>query len=1256
MRSLVPQAWQSWKSAKAVAFLVVLALTVGIGSATAIYTVVNTLLLKPVPYQNGERFVSVLGASLDDPSVRAGLSVTDAMEYQRARSFDVFGWMRFANFNLTAPGQPQYLNAVQVTPALANGVGVKPEIGQWFHDLAGGPEAVLSHGLWQPLGGDPGIVGKAITLNGRVYTVTGVMPPGFQLPLAGFYSEAAIDIWLPLDPTGKGQGGGGYNFCYGRLRPGATMAGAVAEVKSIAADLAKRDPAFRRSYTARVDSLRELITRDIKPIILLLFGASGLLLLITCANIGGLLVARSVARARDTAVRVALGARLRQLATQYFLEGMFVSLPGALGGLVFGAALVRVMVVLVGQTTALSGEIAMDWRVLVFALGTALGSAALTSMAPVWQAARTLPNEVLSEGVRASAGARSRRLSQSLVVAEVALAFVLLVLSAVLVSELYRVARVSPGFDPAHLLTFQVSIASEEFPGTPSQVAYETRLVQAVEAIPGVASAGLVNQLPLKGCCYTTAIFPDAYAAKPGDTIAFLVASPDYLRTMQIPLRRGRFLNERDTGEKPIAVVINQAAAMHYWPNQDPVGAFGHFNQREGDPFQVAGVVGDVRNNGLDNPTVPEVYLPFTVAQMNPLHFVVRSSLPPSTLITEVRHAIQNVNPGQPIHEVKAMSEIVGDSLALKRLASYVMTFFALAAVLMACIGAYGVVSYSVRQRTVEIGTRMALGAVSRDVLYLVVGSGLKIAAYGIAIGGVASIAATWLLVRNFEIAIGNGGEGRIENPGFLPFVFSAAMVAAVAVASSFFPAWWATLLSPMVAIRNQPEAIWQSARNRIRSLFEGFWRVAAGDYDVTMPGDATLVTELIHASRRAASFREALDSAMESLRGTTGAQSVFLLENVADGEYRMTAAVPGQDLAGRSIPQHGLLLNRLRSYAAPLPISSADLDTWRRWAGEYKPEHVAEVETLRDTGARLAVPLRTRDEVLGVLVLGPPDAGEEYGPTEKRLLRGCADQFALILENARLTDRLIEQEKLRRDVALAAEVQQRLLASHSLETAAASLAAVNFPARSVGGDYYDFLDLGDHRTGIALADVAGKGVAAALIMAVVQASLRVIASEPDISLPQLAAKMNHFLHRSTGSNSYATFFYAQLDERSRELRYVNAGHNPPYLLRVDGASTAVEELSTGGTIIGMFPQVRYEEGKILLRPGDLLAIFTDGVTEAQDPSEAEFGEERLQQLLVQLVHLPVEEMSSQISQELKNWIQDAPQYDDITFVLMKVK
>jgi sigma-B regulation protein RsbU (phosphoserine phosphatase) len=312
-----------------------------------------------------------------------------------------------------------------------------------------------------------------------------------------------------------------------------------------------------------------------------------------------------------------------------------------------------------------------------------------------------------------------------------------------------------------------------------------------------------------------------------------------------------------------------------------------------------------------------------------------------------------------------------------------------------------------------------------------------------------------------------------------------------------------------------------------------------------------------------------------------------------------------------------------------------------------------------------MAVPLRAKGEIIGVLLLGPKADRAQYSDGERQLLRQCAEQLTLMIENARLTTRVVEQEKLRRDVALAAEVQRRLLPGQPPEFAGGVLAALSLPARSVGGDYYDFFDLGDQRIGIALADIAGKGVAAALIMAVVQASLRIVAAEEGTSLPELAAKMNGFLHRSTGSNSYATFFYAQLDERSRQLRYVNAGHNPPYLLRpaasgaqppgTAAAQPEIRELSIGGTVLGLFPQMSYEEATVDLQSGDVLVAFTDGVTEALNTAEEEFGEERLKDLLRGVIHLPAAEISARISGGLRDWIKDTDQYDDLTFIVMKV-
>jgi sigma-B regulation protein RsbU (phosphoserine phosphatase) len=284
------------------------------------------------------------------------------------------------------------------------------------------------------------------------------------------------------------------------------------------------------------------------------------------------------------------------------------------------------------------------------------------------------------------------------------------------------------------------------------------------------------------------------------------------------------------------------------------------------------------------------------------------------------------------------------------------------------------------------------------------------------------------------------------------------------------------------------------------------------------------------------------------------------------------------------------------------------------------------------------------------------------FSAHEKQVLRACADQFALMIENARLTDRVVEQETLRRDIALASDVQRRLLPDAPPRVDGVDFAAASVPARRIGGDYYDFVELRDREIGIALADVSGKGVAAALIMSVVQASLRIISSEGGIAPPRLVARMNEFVYRSTPASKYATFFYAQLDEQGRRLRYVNAGHNAPYLFRAGGGSTAggasseIEQLSVGGTVVGMFPEMVYEEATVELCSGDVLLVFTDGVPEAHNPEHEEFGDDRLQLLLRQTAHLPADEISARISAGMKDWIRDAEQYDDLTFIVMKVR
>jgi phosphoserine phosphatase RsbU/P len=424
------------------------------------------------------------------------------------------------------------------------------------------------------------------------------------------------------------------------------------------------------------------------------------------------------------------------------------------------------------------------------------------------------------------------------------------------------------------------------------------------------------------------------------------------------------------------------------------------------------------------------------------------------------------------------------------------------------------------------------------------------------------------------------------------------------------------------------------------------------------------VLTAFVDAARTADTYAAALRAVLTSVCDQLGVESAALLarRDGSPAEYRCLVAAGALEAASPAIAADGFLITRLRAYPLPLPFAPNELAALAEWAAAHRPERLDEIRGLAAGGVRLAVPLRTRAEILGVLLLGDPRHRAGFSAQEKQVLRAGADQFALMIENARLTDRVVEQETLRRDIALASDVQRRLLPDAPPRVDGADFAATSVPARRIGGDYYDFVELGDRRIGIALADVSGKGVAAALIMSVVQASLRIISSEGDVPPPRLVARMNEFVYRSTSASKYATFFYAELDGGRRQLRYVNAGHNAPFLLRAAaGRSTEsglpeIEQLSVGGTVVGMFPEVRYDEATVDLGPGDVLLVFTDGVPEAHNAENEEFGEERLLQLLRQTAHLSANEISARISAEMKNWIGDAEQYDDLTSIVMKVR
>jgi predicted permease len=789
------QGWRSWARAKGIAVVASAAIAVGIGSATAIYSVVNAAMLKPLPYPDGDRFVAVFAGDLQNAGRSSPLRSEDAERIQaRHRSFEAFGWFRGAGKNLMIAGQPHHVEGVAVTVPLVQALNVAPAIGRWFEDET---SVVLSHGLWRQLGGTSALLGQSVTLDGRSYVIGGVMPETFQLPVPGMTATGvSTDVWIPLDPTERA---GAAYFSYGRLRPDVSAAVAAEDLRRVSADIVAEDGPNRARFTIHSVPLGETVSRGVRPTLVLLLGAAGLLFLITCANAAGLLLARSVARAPETALRVALGAGPGRLMTHYLAESLLVSLAGAAGGVLLSVALSPAIVSMAKGYVPRAEEISVDWSVLLFALAAAGLASLLSSVAPLWQALRTRPADVLDDGIRASAGTRSRAASQTLVVAEVALAFALLAAGAVLVAHVRGLARSSPGFDADNLLSFIVSIPGEVASDPSRRMPLQRRFVDALETIPGVDGVAFANSLPLRGCCWLTDIVPETgrVDADKSDRNSMMAVSEGYFRTMRIPLRQGRLFTDAPAASEsaPVPVVVSESFAKRYWPDRNPIGASGRFDQADGTRFTVVGVVADVRNVGLDNASMPEIYRPAFRSRVETMRFVVRSTRDEASLMADVRRQVQRVDASQPVHSVAAMRRAVQDTMVLDRTVSRVTTFFAGSALLLAMAGVYGVVSYSVRQRTVEIGVRLAFGARRGSVFSMVVGSGLKLAAMGVVVGGAAAAGAVSYL----------GSVFRLGDPDLTPYVAATAIVALVAFAASLVPAWRATLVSPLAAIRDRP-------------------------------------------------------------------------------------------------------------------------------------------------------------------------------------------------------------------------------------------------------------------------------------------------------------------------------------------------------------------------------------------------------------------------------------------------------------------
>lgn len=789
----------------------VITLALGIGANSAIFSVVSAVLLNPLPYHEPDRLVVALyggGQSSSNP-----VSPRDFRDWQEQNT--VFEQMAAASLwgpNMTGRDQPEQIRGLQATGNLFDMLGVEAALGRGFtedDDKAGAePVVVLSDQLWKRrFGGDPSIIGQTLTLDGRTYTVIGVMPPSFQFP---FFWATRTEMWsLSQLNTADFSRRARFLRVFARLKPDATVAQAQAEMASISARLAEQYPDTNTGLAAVVTPLHQKITGQYRSTLLVLLGAVGFVLLIACTNVANLLLARASAREREIAVRLALGATRLRLVRQLLTESVMLAIIGGAAGLALAFWSVRALVAgLPADALPRQQGIGVDAGVFAFTLLLCLLTGIVFGLAPAIQASKTDLNESLKSGGKNAAGdSRGRSMRSGLVVAELALALMLLTGAGLMTRSFIRLQSIDPGFNSQDLLTMTISVAGTSQAQGPRRAQFFQQALERIEALPGVRSASFVNHLPLGGDRWGTQFTVEGQPAPaPGQApgAAFRVAHSGYLETMGIRLLSGRDFTERDTLDAPGVVIINEAIARQYWPGEDPLGKRIKLGDIEAQiPWlSVVGVVGEVKQEDWAEEGRNEVYIPYLQTRIyltgpqphnQYLTLVVRTDSDAISLASSIRREVWAIEPNAPISSVATMEEITANEVWQPRLSMFLLGGFAVVALLLAAVGIYGVMSYSVTRRTQEIGVRMALGASQGDILKLVVSQGLKLSILGLGIG----LAAAFALSRLLE-----GLLYQISPTDPVTFALVAFVLGAVAFVSCYLPARRAAKVDPQVALR----------------------------------------------------------------------------------------------------------------------------------------------------------------------------------------------------------------------------------------------------------------------------------------------------------------------------------------------------------------------------------------------------------------------------------------------------------------------
>jgi putative ABC transport system permease protein len=779
----------------------IIALALGIGANTAIFSVFNAVLLRPLPYKDPAQLVMIYQSVPQKGDARRSVSPANFLDWKnQAQTFEqVAAFLPFAA-NLTGIGEPERVQGALVSASFFSLLGVEPILGRGFvtqEEQRGSHRVVvLSHGLWQRcFGADRDVLGKVMSLNGNGYTVIGVMPPNFD------FAERALEqteFWAPLALTAEQltERRTYYLYVAARLKPGSTLKQAKLEMDMIAHQLEQQYPEANTGLGVEVVLLHEALIGDIRPALAILLGAVVFVLLIACANVANLLLSRATARQKEIAIRTALGASRIRLIRQLLTESTLLSLVGGVLGLLLSDWGIQLLTAASRSYIPRVGEVAIDVWVLSFTLGISLLTGIVLGIAPAWGASKPDINESLKEGGRGSMESSGRRrLRNLIVISEIALALVLLTGAGLMIKSFSRLQGVDLGFNPDHVLAMRIALPSYKYPTQQQEAAFFRQLLEQVKALPGINSAGAITDLPLSRWSTSVTFSVGGGSATSGQesTANSRQISPDYFRTLSIPLLKGRGISDQDNERSTKVVVINQSLARQFWHDEDPIGGKIILSDSSKTVLEIVGVVGDIRHRGPAEEIKPEIYVPYLQKPRSFLYLVARTDVDPLSLVPTIRSEVWAIDKDQPVTDVKTLEDFLSDAVSRPRLYALLLAVFAGLAIILAAVGIYGVMSYSVAQRTHEIGIRMALGAQPHDVLKLVVGQGMILAVIGIATGLVAAFALTRVV---------NSLLFQVSATDPTVFVGITLLLTMVVLLASYIPARRATRVDPIVVLR----------------------------------------------------------------------------------------------------------------------------------------------------------------------------------------------------------------------------------------------------------------------------------------------------------------------------------------------------------------------------------------------------------------------------------------------------------------------